>query len=93
MKQRYAKWVMNYKGAEITSENYGEELQAKRFGEEEKEAIMAIRDEILDAWNDVVFGGGKWEDVTLECIKNTVQEWLDAGETEILKEIEIVQVC
>lgn len=89
MKQRYAKWVMNYKGVEITSENYGEVMK-ENFSEEEKDAIMDIREEILEAWFDAVFGDGKWADVTPQAIKTAVQEW---GKAEIFNEIEIVQVC
>lgn len=97
MKQKYAKWILNYKGVEITSENYGNAMYDRgfSFSEDEKDAIMAIRDEILDAWNDVVFGGGKWDNVTPQVIRNAVQEWIESGEAkaEILNEIEIVQTC
>lgn len=97
MKQRYAKWVINYKGVEITSENYGDAMYDRgfSFSEDEKDAIMAIHDEIKNAWEDVVFGGEKWENVTPQAIKNAVQAWVESGEAkqEILDKIEIVQAC
>ena len=95
MKENIARWAINYKGIEISSDNYGDAMYDRgfSFSEDEKDAIMAIRDEIKNAWEDVMYAGAKWEDITPQSIRNAVQEWIESGEAkaEILDEIEIIQ--
>ena len=90
-----ARWAIRYNGKEISSDNYGDAMYDRgfSFSEDEKDAIMAVRDEIKNAWDDVVYGGKKWEDITPDVIKKAVQEWIESGEAkaEILDEIEIIQ--
>lgn len=95
MMENTAKWAIRYNGKEISSDNYGDAMYDRgfSFSEDEKDAIMAIHDEIKNAWESVMYDGVNWEDITPQSIRNALQAWIQEGEVnaEILNAIEILQ--